>query len=41
MAANATIVDLFCGAGGFALGVAQAGFRPLMGIDIDSNLVSQ
>jgi DNA (cytosine-5)-methyltransferase 1 len=36
----ATIIDLFCGAGGFTLGAVQAGFRAIMGIDIDSDLIS-
>jgi DNA (cytosine-5)-methyltransferase 1 len=35
-----SVIDLFCGAGGFSLGAAQAGFRPLIGIDIDSDLLS-
>ena len=30
-----TLVDLFCGAGGLSDGLAQAGFRPLLGIDFD------
>lgn len=28
------LVDLFCGAGGFSVGLARAGFRPLLGVDI-------
>lgn len=35
-----SIIDLFCGAGGFSLGAAQAGFRPIIGIDKDSDLIS-
>lgn len=30
-----TMVDLFCGAGGISLGFHNAGFRPLMAIDVD------
>ena len=29
-----TVVDLFCGAGGFSLGFKQAGFKILLGVDI-------
>lgn len=28
------LVDLFCGAGGFSVGLGRAGFRPLLGVDI-------
>lgn len=35
-----SIVDLFCGVGGFSLGAAQAGFRPVAGLDIDADLLS-
>lgn len=35
-----TIVDLFCGCGGFSLGAELAGFRSLAAIDIDSTLQS-
>lgn len=31
-----TFVDLFCGCGGLSLGFVQAGFRPLLGVDVDS-----
>jgi DNA (cytosine-5)-methyltransferase 1 len=31
----ATVIDLFCGAGGLSLGFQQAGFHVLAGIDID------
>ncbi|TFF85492.1 MAG: DNA cytosine methyltransferase, partial [Promethearchaeota archaeon] len=30
------ILDLFCGAGGFALGFQKAGFEIICGIDKDS-----
>jgi DNA (cytosine-5)-methyltransferase 1 len=40
MPTQLTIIDLFCGVGGFSLGAAQAGFRPLVGIDIDPDLIS-
>ncbi len=29
------VVDLFCGAGGFSIGLSMAGFEPIIGIDID------
>jgi DNA (cytosine-5)-methyltransferase 1 len=32
-----TVVDLFCGAGGLSEGFRQAGYRVLLGSDIDSN----
>lgn len=32
-----TAVDLFCGAGGFSLGILQAGFHVLAGVDNDEN----
>jgi DNA (cytosine-5)-methyltransferase 1 len=35
-----TVVDLFCGCGGFSLGAELAGFRSLAAIDIDSTLQS-
>ncbi len=35
-----TIVDLFCGCGGFSLGAELAGFRSLAAIDIDPTLQS-
>lgn len=35
-----TIVDLFCGCGGFSLGAELAGFRSLAAIDIESKLQS-
>jgi len=35
-----TIVDLFCGCGGFSLGAELAGFRSLVAIDIDPTLQS-
>lgn len=35
-----TVVDLFCGCGGFSLGAELSGFRSLMAIDIDSTLQS-
>jgi len=38
--AEPTIVDLFCGCGGFGLGAELAGFRTLAAIDIDSVLQS-
>jgi len=33
------VLDLFCGAGGFALGFQQAGFKIICGIDIDYNAI--
>lgn len=35
-----TLVDLFCGCGGFSLGAVQAGFRSLASIDVDARLQS-
>ena len=35
-----TVVDLFCGCGGFSLGAELAGFRSLVAIDIDPTLQS-
>ena len=35
-----TVVDLFCGCGGFSLGAELAGFRSLAAIDIDPTLQS-
>jgi DNA (cytosine-5)-methyltransferase 1 len=39
-AAAGTVVDLFCGCGGFSLGAELAGFRSLAAIDIDPTLQS-
>ena len=39
-AGGPTIIDLFCGCGGFSLGAALAGFRSLAAIDIDPTLQS-
>jgi DNA (cytosine-5)-methyltransferase 1 len=36
-----TIVDLFCGAGGFSLGAHKAGFKTIAAIDIDAELTSK
>lgn len=38
--AEKTVVDLFCGCGGFSLGAELAGFRTLAAIDIDPTLQS-
>lgn len=35
-----TIVDLFCGCGGFSLGAELAGFRSVVAIDVDATLQS-
>jgi DNA (cytosine-5)-methyltransferase 1 len=35
-----TVVDLFCGCGGFSLGAELAGFRSLVALDIDPTLQS-
>ncbi len=37
---HGTMVDLFCGCGGFSLGAEMAGFRSLAAIDIDGTLQS-
>lgn len=37
---NGTIVDLFCGCGGFSLGAELAGFRSISAVDIDPILQS-
>ncbi len=39
-ATGSTVVDLFCGCGGFSLGAEQAGFHTLAAIDIDPTLQS-
>lgn len=31
-------VDLFCGAGGFTIGFAKAGWKPLLGVDINKSV---
>lgn len=31
------VIDLFCGAGGLSEGLAQAGFRPVVGVDFDAH----
>lgn len=36
----ASVIDLFCGCGGFSLGASQAGFDVSTSIDIDSTLTS-
>ena len=36
-AIRGTFVDLFCGGGGFSLGAEMAGFRSLIGVDIDAD----
>lgn len=33
-------VDLFCGAGGLSDGLRQAGFRPVLGVDLDESCVA-
>jgi len=38
MKRNFSFVDLFCGAGGFSYGFKKAGFRHLLGIDIECRL---
>lgn len=40
MKLNPTIVDLFCGCGGFGLGAELAGFRTVAAVDIDPTLQS-
>lgn len=37
---SATLIDLFCGCGGFSLGAELAGFRSLVAVDIDPVLQS-
>lgn len=39
MTSNA-VIDLFCGAGGFALSAHFAGFNPILAVDVDSDLTS-
>ena len=31
------VIDLFCGAGGLSLGLARAGLRTSIGVDLDSD----
>ncbi|RMB08105.1 DNA cytosine methyltransferase [Eilatimonas milleporae] len=40
MSSGPTVVDLYCGAGGFGLGAELAGFHSLAAIDIDETLQS-
>lgn len=40
MNSKPSIVDLFCGCGGFGLGAELAGFRTIAAIDIEPNLLS-
>lgn len=35
-----TFIDLFCGAGGLSEGFAQAGWRPLLGTDVDPDALA-
>ena len=35
-----TVIDLFCGAGGFSLGARQAGFEVVASVDVDQKLTS-
>ena len=35
-----TAIDLFCGCGGFSLGMEKAGFRTLTAIDADQYAIS-
>ena len=35
-----TVIDLFCGCGGFGLGAELAGFRSIAAIDFDRDLQS-
>ena len=39
-ASAGTLVDLFCGCGGFSLGAELAGFRSLAAVDLDPALKS-
>lgn len=32
------IIDLFCGCGGLSKGFEEAGYRTLLGVDIDNSL---
>lgn len=34
-----SFIDLFCGAGGFSLGFRQAGYKPILGIDINESCI--
>lgn len=40
MSSSPTIVDLFCGCGGFGLGAELAGFKTIVAVDIDPTLQS-
>jgi DNA (cytosine-5)-methyltransferase 1 len=35
-----SVIDLFCGAGGFSLGAHQAGFKVVASVDVDEKLTS-
>ena len=35
-----TVIDLFCGAGGFTLGFVQTGFRPIFAVDHDGPCIA-
>ncbi|MBI1785686.1 DNA cytosine methyltransferase [Candidatus Sumerlaeota bacterium] len=37
---KATFIDLFCGCGGFTLGMERAGFRTLAAIDMNPEAVT-
>jgi len=37
---SATVIDLFCGAGGMTLGFVMAGFRPVFAVDMDGAAVA-
>ena len=39
-AANSTFIDLFCGCGGFSLGMMRAGFRCLAAVDFNAEAIS-